>query len=455
MNETITLASLLPHGMCLLWNPNLIWFHIAADGLIAAAYFTIPIGIAYFVKRRGDLDYPHVFWMFAAFITLCGATHLFSIVTLWEPLWWTSGALKMATALVSMTTALAVWWLMPKLLAIPSPSDLSQTNQRLANEIMQRQRDAIVLAASENRFRCSFDYAPHGMAVLLFDGSWLQANIRVCEMLGMSEQELAATSLQALIPNQDDQWRGLEPLLNGASHSYRVELPYEHPDGDTRWLDIAVSAFPAGDDEDMQLILHMQDVTKRRMAEQAVRQARDELEERVEARTRELAEVNERLKHIASHDALTDLPNRRYFMENMTRMLSGARRYDENMSLMMIDLDDFKNINDTLGHPAGDEAIRLAANTLRHGLRESDLIARLGGDEFCVLLPNADRDQAAQVAEKLKKDMAKASVSDDTGKTIHLGCSIGIVTLTPDIRDPDAMLNLADKALYEDKKRDS
>ena len=110
-----------PHGICLLWEPELILLHVASDGVIAAAYFSIPAALSIFVSRRRDVDFGWIFWAFAIFITACGFTHVLSIVTLWVPIYGIEGLVKAATAAASLFTAVMLWPLLPKLLAIPSP----------------------------------------------------------------------------------------------------------------------------------------------------------------------------------------------------------------------------------------------------------------------------------------------------------------------------------------------
>ncbi len=118
----------MPHGMCLLWRPQLMMLHIVSDALIAAAYFAIPFGIARFVRRRGDLDPGHraVALLFAAFITLCGLTHLASILVLWIPIYIWEGWLKATTAIASVATAFSLISLVPQLIKVPSPKALQR-----------------------------------------------------------------------------------------------------------------------------------------------------------------------------------------------------------------------------------------------------------------------------------------------------------------------------------------
>ena len=130
--------SLAPHGICLLWRPELIWTHVVADSLIALAYFSIPVALATFVRRRPDVAFSWVFWCFAVFITACGATHVLSIWTLWNPDYGIEAVVKAFTALASVATAAALWPLLPKVLALPSPEILRQANRELQAKIEER-----------------------------------------------------------------------------------------------------------------------------------------------------------------------------------------------------------------------------------------------------------------------------------------------------------------------------
>ena len=130
----------LPHGYCFTWAPSLLTLHLAADLLIAAAYFSIPLSLAYLVHKRADLPFNWVFLLFAAFIVACGVTHLVGVITLWYPFYWFAGAVKAVTALVSVAAAVAVVYLMPRLLAMPSAEQLRVANVQLAAEVTERRR---------------------------------------------------------------------------------------------------------------------------------------------------------------------------------------------------------------------------------------------------------------------------------------------------------------------------
>lgn len=138
LRQLFASESLAPHGMCLTWRPELVYAHVVSDGLIGTAYFSIPLAPAALVVKRKDLDFSWMFWCFAAFILACGATHFFSIWTLWNPDYGAQAVLKGVTALVSITTAAALWPLMPAALALPSPAQLSAVNADLEARIAER-----------------------------------------------------------------------------------------------------------------------------------------------------------------------------------------------------------------------------------------------------------------------------------------------------------------------------
>lgn len=124
-------GSLMPHGQCLLWRADLLFLHIGGDILTVAAYFIIPSAMIFLIKGRDDLTFNWVSTLFASFIFLCGITHLINIINIWHGYYFVEGLFKFMTGLVSAVTAIMVWKLMPKALAIPSHNDLIQKNKEL------------------------------------------------------------------------------------------------------------------------------------------------------------------------------------------------------------------------------------------------------------------------------------------------------------------------------------
>lgn len=129
-----------PHGYCLLWQPGLIWTHVASDLLIAAAYFSIPIVLVSLVRQRKDLEFSGMFWLFALFIVACGSTHLLNVWNLWHGDYGLEAVAKIVTAVASVPTAVMLWPLLPKVLALPSPSMLRTANVELGAMVAERDR---------------------------------------------------------------------------------------------------------------------------------------------------------------------------------------------------------------------------------------------------------------------------------------------------------------------------
>jgi diguanylate cyclase (GGDEF)-like protein/PAS domain S-box-containing protein len=170
----------------------------------------------------------------------------------------------------------------------------------------------------------------------------------------------------------------------------------------------------------------------------------------VDITERKLLEVE--LQRQAHLDYLTGLPNRRSFMDRGAVELSRTQRYDIALSILMLDLDHFKQINDTFGHQAGDLVLKSLAMTFQEVLRNVDIIGRLGGEEFAAVLPETNIEEAAEVAERLREKISTGEIVLSEGVKIHFTVSIGIATLLDKNSNIDMLLNEADKALYRAKQ---
>lgn len=134
-------ADFLPHGHCYFWRPGIVWLHVISDGMIALAYFSIPLTLRYFVKKRGDVPYIWIFRLFAAFIFACGCTHVLNIVTLWYPMYRFDGIVKLYTGLISVATAVLLIPIIPQALSLPSIKLANQTLKRLTGELQRSNAD--------------------------------------------------------------------------------------------------------------------------------------------------------------------------------------------------------------------------------------------------------------------------------------------------------------------------
>jgi len=163
--------------------------------------------------------------------------------------------------------------------------------------------------------------------------------------------------------------------------------------------------------------------------------------------------VEERIQRVAHHDSLTGVPNRLLFQDRLIQAISLAKRDSLQFALLYLDLDRFKPVNDALGHSAGDEILKSAAERIRHQVRESDTVARVGGDEFAVILRDfARREDVETVARKIIAAIAAPFQPAGQGQSIEIGISIGIALYPGDARDADALVKAADAAMYTAKQ---
>lgn len=165
-----------------------------------------------------------------------------------------------------------------------------------------------------------------------------------------------------------------------------------------------------------------------------------------------LQEINEKLHEISMTDPLTGIFNRLYFTKRFAYEFQRAARYQIKLSCLMLDIDHFKQVNDTHGHQMGDEVLKRVAKILKESLRKVDLLARYGGEEIVIVLPETDHERGMQVAERLRESVAGAE-HHYGGKVVRVTCSMGVSALPEsDAKDCDDLLRLADEALYRAKE---
>ena len=159
----------------------------------------------------------------------------------------------------------------------------------------------------------------------------------------------------------------------------------------------------------------------------------------------------ERIRHMAQHDALTDLPNRALFSDRLQLELERAKRHGEQVGLIFLDLDNFKPINDHFGHAVGDRVLQTVAHRLKESIRASDTAGRIGGDEFIILLPSLSHaNDAAALAEKIRLALRQPFAVD--GFEMRISCSLGVAVFPEDGEDEVTLTKHADQALYRAKE---
>jgi diguanylate cyclase (GGDEF)-like protein/PAS domain S-box-containing protein len=283
------------------------------------------------------------------------------------------------------------------------------------------------LRESEERSRLAFDHAVVGLAHVALDGRWLRVNKRFLNILGHSEESLLELRFQDMTAPEDlpgdHQLR--QRLIAGEIPSYTREKRYRHKDGHFVWVHITVAPRRAGEDQ-MYLTLIIEDISQRKLAE-------------------------EKLLHLANHDPLTGLFNRALLHDRLSQATTYAMRAGRHVAVLFIDLDRFKNINDSLGHDAGDQVIVEVARRLSANVREGDTVARLGGDEFVVVLADiAHESEIAAIARKILDALFVPVMME--GQELSPVGSIGVAVFPRDGDNATMLLANADAAMYRVKE---
>ncbi|MBA2665520.1 MAG: diguanylate cyclase [Trueperaceae bacterium] len=290
------------------------------------------------------------------------------------------------------------------------------------------------LAASGEYYRTVFEKMEQGFCVVhvLFDDTNTPVDCRYVEMNSVFEhqsgmRDALGKTMRELEPNVEGFWWEMygAVALTGVSKRFM-----DYDDAVDRWFD--VSAVRIGEPEDNKVAIMFHDVTERKRAEETLQHSVMQL------------------RHRAHHDHLTGLPNRILFEDRLQLGLAAAARYSRSLAILFIDLDGFKEINDTQGHSCGDEVLKVTARRLQDALRTSDTLARMHGDEFVVLLPDFETlADVRSLAKKLLSEVAQpVSVGDDS---VTVSASIGVSLYPKNAGNSHGLLHAADAAMYQAK----
>ena len=307
--------------------------------------------------------------------------------------------------------------------------EISESSARKAGEYAETlEKQAVALLESEERFRSAFNYAPIGIALVSAEGKWLKVNHALQQILGYEEIDFLATDFQTMVADEDlgTALVKIHELVSGVIPNFQMEQRYKHKSGRVVQALWNVSAATDSNSERPNLIFQIQDITDRKLAE-------------------------EKLQREATHDALTGLPNRAYFMSRLEESLENIRRSESHkVSVLFIDLDRFKVINDSLGHLIGDQLLIGIADRLRDCMRPGDTVARLGGDEFTILVEGRHRlEEVGNIAERIQEKFAEPF--DLSGHKIYSSASIGILHASDTHLKPEDLMRDADTAMYQAK----
>ena len=304
----------------------------------------------------------------------------------------------------------------------------------LALDVTERARTQAELARKEAFVRAIFDSVETHLAVLDRSGVIVDANQHWLEHVRSGEADMKDATvgdhyLTFLRECKTDESReaaaGIAAVLAGERPAFALEFPLDRDNG-RQWYQLSVQ--PMRSPEGGVVIGH-RDMTARKRIEEA-------------------------LEHQALHDVVTDLPNRTLLRDRLRQAILGARRRNTQVALLFIDLDRFKDLNDTFGHPAGDVVLREVGERFVNAVRASDTVARLGGDEFAVLIPlAADKDEAIMVGQRVLASLQEPFFVE--GESAFIEASVGIVLCPEHGEDVQTLMRRADVAMYSAKRAGS
>ena len=283
------------------------------------------------------------------------------------------------------------------------------------------------LRASEARFRSYFELPLVGIGLTGPDKRWWEVNDRLCDLLGYRRTQLLGLSWTELTYPEDlaVEVAQFDRIMNRRTEGYSLDKRFLRQDGALLYASVSTRCVRRANGMVEYFVTLVQDITERKQAE-------------------------EQIQHLARHDPLTDLPNRALLSDRLQQAVLRAVLNHTQVGVLLVDLDHFKRINDTLGHSIGDRLLREVAARLRRCVRDYDTVSRQGGDEFAILLPDlAEGDEAARIAQSILDAMAEAFRLEE--QELHMSCSVGISLCPRDGRNAETLLKNADNALYRAK----
>ncbi|MBN2107844.1 MAG: sensor domain-containing diguanylate cyclase [Deltaproteobacteria bacterium] len=308
-----------------------------------------------------------------------------------------------------------------------SNDELLSTNQQLEAAIERANRMTFNAETTYIELNQIFNTAADGMCVIDREFHVLKINETFSKLFGIKKKQAENKKCFELIPGIECHTPGcpLTKIINGeSSPGYDVEK--KTADGSIISCIMSASAFRDPSGEFYGMVLNFKDITYRKQME-------------------------EKLRELATTDGLTKIYNRRHFLELSGQEFDRFKRYGAALSMLMVDVDNFKSVNDTFGHDIGDEALIVLAEIGKNILRKVDVFGRIGGEEFAALLPETDLNGAVSVAERLRQAIEASCLQTDKG-TIHFSISIGAAQATERLNTMGDLLKATDKALYRAKE---
>jgi diguanylate cyclase (GGDEF)-like protein/PAS domain S-box-containing protein len=388
---------------------------------------------------------------------LLGLMHFFLIGYLFS-LWaiithhtvWLHSIVAFVFLFGSVFVLLTLW------LAQRTTAQILHYSQHLEGLVQERTEHLHQALRQQEQLKRYFEQLFEGMPVACFtydrDGVIREWNQEAEKLYGFTAPEVVGKTIYETFcrPEDVETTRAVIARVFGGEAVRNIEWQHRTKDGTTKW--VLCSTFPLVD-TDGQVVGAISaniDITERKAQEQLIEAQRDELEaqnDQLQQVTARLAEANARLERIAHTDGLTGLINHRSFRDRLGREFFYALRREQPLSVVLLDVDHFKQFNDTFGHQAGDEVLRLVANTLRQFDDNLRCAARYGGEEFVVLLPGSDVHESLDFAEQIRQ-----RISEIPCCYRQITASLGVSTLDQHTVNPDTLIEEADQALYLSKR---
>ena len=386
--------------------------HVIAAMVLAISYFILAgTFVAMFIKCRGLLSFRGIFLVFALFVAASGVTRMIGLLAQVHRELDFSSQFEMISATLAVVTAGIVAGL------------VGRTRNFLVTMRQSQRNEARFIAASESSLEAFYTLqSVRGEDGQIVDFEFTYINSNGEKLVGLPREQIVGQYLCALIPvNRTggffDEYKQVvmtgEPVVQ--------EFPMQLEDDIQRWIRHEVVRLEDG------IAISAADITERKLSERAS-------------------------EHRAQHDVLTGLPNRSLLNDRVQQAIDRAIRYRNKVGLFLVDMDHFKEINDTLGHGAGDKVLMTVAQRLRESVRGTDSVLRIGGDEFIVVMPDVQEERdIRRLAAKI--NAAVANGGPEGLETVNMSCSIGIAIYPVQADTAEELFSKADAAMYEAKRR--
>jgi len=315
---------------------------------------------------------------------------------------------------------------------------------KLHESHLERLRTERALRESEVRFRLIAENGSDVVSLYSRDGRLVYISPSCERVLGFLPEEMPRMAPFATVHPEDlDRLqRHFNRLLRGEPVA-SIQVRMLHKTGRHLWLEMMWRAVVDESGEVVQLQVSSRDITDSKQNERRLEDTQRKLRQQQDM----LQDVNSKLSELATVDGLTQLRNRRAFEERMEDETRRWRRHGGDVSLVLLDIDNFKEYNDTFGHPKGDEVLRAVGRLLLRSLRASDFAARYGGEEFAIILPNTGRSGSLVVAEQLRR-----AIEASTWEDRQITASVGVASMGEEITNGEELVDCADRALYRSKE---